>query len=101
MEAVALREVGKMKILNLFRKDKVNKENVYDLAKRIAKPYFDKQQLSMTGATIVDGYLYVEGEDRGFPHRSDVIKIDLSKEKIIESYGARGCPVTIYIGQYE
>ena len=62
----------------LFSKRKVNKENVYDLAKRLAKPYFEEQQLSMPGATIVDGYLYAKGEDRGFPHRSDAIKIDLS-----------------------
>lgn len=77
-----------MKTLKLFFKRKVNKENVYDLAKRLAEPYFDEQQIPMIGATIVDGYLYAKGEDRGFPHRSDAIKIDLSTEKIIESYGA-------------
>lgn len=90
-----------MRILKLFYKNKSNKESTYDLAKRLAKPYFDKQQIPMIGATIKDGYLYAEGEDRGFPHRSDAIKIDLNTEEILESYGARGCPVSIYIGQYE
>lgn len=44
----------------------MNKENVYDLAKRLAEPYFDEQQIPMIGATIVDGYLYAKEKTEDF-----------------------------------
>lgn len=76
-------------------------ENVYDLAQRITKEYFNENMMSVMGAKVVGRYMYVKGGDNGFPHTRAHVKVDLKTESIVKYYYAHDCPVYVSEGIYE
>lgn len=76
-------------------------ESVYDMAHEIGDPYYVDSPMSVTGAKIVDEYLYIKGYDGGFPSLEGYLKVDLKTRKIVKEYGAWNSPVSIENGVYE
>lgn len=76
-------------------------ESVYDMAHEIGDPYYADSPMSVTGAKIVDEYLYIKGYDGGFPSLEGYLKVDLKTRKIVKEYGAWNSPVSIENGVYE
>lgn len=76
-------------------------ESVYDMAHEIGDPYYADSPMSVTGAKVVDGYLYIKGYDGGFPSLEGYLKVDLKTRKIVKVYGAWNSPVSIGNGVYE
>ena len=76
-------------------------ESVYDMAHEIGDPYYADSPMSVTGAKVVDEYLYIKGYDGGFPSLEGYLKVDLKTRKIVKEYGARNSPVSIENGEYE
>lgn len=76
-------------------------ESVYDMAHEIGDPYYADSPMSVTGAKVVDEYLYIKGYDGGFPSLEGYLKVDLKTRKIVKEYGAWNSPVSIENGVYE
>lgn len=76
-------------------------ESVYDMAHEIGDPYYADSPMSVTGAKVVDKYLYIKGYDGGFPSLEGYLKVDLKTRKIVKEYGAWNSPVSIENGVYE
>lgn len=76
-------------------------KSVYDMAHEIGDPYYADSPMSVTGAKIVDEYLYIKGYDGGFPSLEGYLKVDLKTRKIVKEYGAWNSPVSIENGMYE
>ena len=76
-------------------------ESVYDMAHEIGDPYYADSPMSVTGAKVVDEYLYIKGYDGGFPSLEGYLKVDLKTRKIVKKYGAWNSPVSIENGVYE
>lgn len=76
-------------------------KSVYDMAHEIGDPYYADSPMSVTGAKIVDEYLYIKGYDGGFPSLEGYLKVDLKTRKIVKEYGAWDSPVSIENGMYE
>lgn len=76
-------------------------ESVYDMAHEIGDPYYADSPMSVTGAKVVDEYLYIKGYDGGFPSSEGYLKVDLKTRKIVKEYGAWNSPVSIENGVYE
>lgn len=75
-------------------------ENVYKLAHDLTKEYFNKNQMEIMGAKIIDNYMYVKGGDNGFPHTRAHVKVDLNTNKIVAYYGCWNCPVQVSENSY-
>lgn len=73
-------------------------ESVYDMAHEIGDPYYADSPMSVTGAKVVDEYLYIKGYDGGFPSLEGYLKVDLKTRKIVKEYGAWNSPVSIENG---
>ena len=73
---------------------------IYKLAHDLTNQYFYNNFMSVMGAKVVDGYMYVKGGDNGFPHTRAHVKIDLQTNEIVEYYGAHDCPVCVSEGMY-
>lgn len=76
-------------------------ESVYDMAHEIGDPYYADSPMNVTGAKVVDEYLYIKGYDGGFPSLEGYLKVDLKTRKIVKEYGAWNSPVSIENGVYE
>lgn len=76
-------------------------KSVYDMAHEIGDPYYADSPMSVTGAKVVDEYLYIKGYDGGFPSLEGYLKVDLKTRKIVKEYGAWNSPVSIENGVYE
>lgn len=76
-------------------------ESVYDMAHEIGDPYYADSPMSVTGAKVVDEYLYIKGYDGGFPSLEGYLKVDLKTRKIVKEYGAWNSPVSIENGVYK
>ena len=76
-------------------------KSVYDMAHEIGDPYYADSPMSVTGAKVVDEYLYIKGYDGGFPSLEGYLKVDLKTRKIVKEYGAWNSPVSIGNGVYE
>lgn len=76
-------------------------KSVYDMAHEIGDPYYADSPMSVTGAKVVDEYLYIKGYDGGFPSLEGYLKVDLKTRKIVKEYGAWNSPVSIENGMYE
>lgn len=76
-------------------------ESVYDMAHEIGDPYYADSPMSVTGAKVVDEYLYIKGYDGGFPSLEGYLKVDLKTRKIVKEYVAWNSPVSIENGVYE
>ena len=76
-------------------------KSVYDMAHEIGDPYYADSPMSVTGAKVVDEYLYIKGYDGGFPSLEGYLKVDLKSRKIVKEYGAWNSPVSIENGVYE
>lgn len=76
-------------------------ESVYDMVHEIGDPYYADSPMSVTGAKVVDEYLYIKGYDGGFPSLEGYLKVDLKTRKIVKEYGAWNSPVSIENGVYE
>ena len=76
-------------------------ESVYDMAHEIGDPYYADSSMSVTGAKMKDGYLYIKGYDGGVPSLEGYLKVDLKTRKIVKVYGAWNSPVSIGNGVYE
>lgn len=76
-------------------------KSVYDMAHEIGDPYYTDSPMSVTGAKVVDEYLYIKGYDGGFPSLEGYLKVDLKTRKIVKEYGAWNSPVSIGNGVYE
>lgn len=76
-------------------------ESVYDMAHEIGDPYYADSPMSVTGAKIVDEYLYIKGYDGGFPSLEGYLKVDLKTRKIVKEYGEWNSPISIGNGVYE
>lgn len=59
-------------------------ESVYDMAHEIGDPYYADSPMSVTGAKVVDEYLYIKGYDGGFPSLEGYLKVDLKTRKNCE-----------------
>lgn len=75
-------------------------KDVYELAHRITKYYFNSCMMVVIGAKVVDNFMYVKGGDNGFPHTRAHVKVDLATEKIVGYYNAHDCPVNVTEGVY-
>ena len=76
-------------------------KSVYDMAHEIGDPYYADSPMSVTGAKVVDEYLYIKGYDGGVPSLEGYLKVDLKTRKIVKEYGAWNSPVSIENGVYE
>lgn len=76
-------------------------KSVYDMAHEIGDPYYANSPMSVTGAKVVDEYLYIKGYDGGFTSLEGYLKVDLKTRKIVKEYGAWNSPVSIENGVYE
>ena len=76
-------------------------ESVYDMAHEIGDPYYADSPMNVTGAKVVDEYLYIKGYDGGFPSLEGYLKVDLKTRKTVKEYGAWNSPVSIENGVYE
>lgn len=76
-------------------------KSVYDMAHEIGDPYYADSPMSVTGAKVVDEYLYIKGYDGGFPSLEGYLKVDLKTRKIVKEYGAWNSPVSIENVVYE
>ena len=76
-------------------------ETVYNLAHKLTKEYFNKNMMSVMGAKVINGYMYVKGGDNGFPHTRAHVKVDLNTRQIIEYYNAHDCPIYVSEGIFE
>ncbi len=76
-------------------------KSVYDMAHEIGDPYYADSPMSVTGAKVVDEYLYIKGYDGGFTSLEGYLKVDLKTRKIVKEYGAWNSPVSIENGVYE
>ena len=75
-------------------------KDVYELAHRITKEYFNSCMMGVMGAKVVGNFMYVKGGDNGFPHTRAHVKVDLTTEKIVDHYYAHDCPVNVPEGLY-
>lgn len=75
-------------------------KDIYNLAQKITKEYFNRNMMSVMGAKVVGDYMYVIGGDNGFPYTRSHVKVDLKTEKIVEYYNAHDCPVYVSEGVY-
>ena len=57
-------------------------ESVYDMAHEIGDPYYADSPMSVTGAKVVDEYLYIKGYDGGFPSLEGYLKVDLKTRNL-------------------
>lgn len=76
-------------------------KSVYDMAHEIGDPYYADSPMSVTGAKVVDEYLYIKGYDGGFPSLEGYLKVDLKTRKIVKEYGEFHSPISIGNGVYE
>lgn len=90
-----------IKALEHAENNETETESVYDMAHEIGDPYYADSPMSVTGAKVVDEYLYIKGYDGGFPSLEGYLKVDLKTRKIVKEYGAWNSPVSIENGVYE
>lgn len=90
-----------IKALEHAENNETETESVYDMAHEIGDPYYADSPMSVTGAKMKDGYLYIKGYDGGFPSLEGYLKVDLKTRKIVKVYGAWNSPVSIGNGVYE
>lgn len=90
-----------IKALEHAENNETETESVYDMAHEIGDPYYADSPMSVTGAKVVDEYLYIKGYDGGFPSLEGYLKVDLKTRKIVKEYGAWNSPVSIENGAYE
>lgn len=90
-----------IKALEHAENNETETESVYDMAHEIGDPYYADSPMSVTGAKVVDEYLYIKGYDGGFPSLEGYLKVDLKTRKIVKEYGALNSPVSIENGVYE
>lgn len=75
-------------------------KDIYELAHRIIKDYFNSCMMGVMGAKVVGNFMYVKGGDNGFPHTRVRVKVDLTTEKIVDHYYAHDCPINVPEGIY-
>lgn len=90
-----------IKALEHAENNETETESVYDMAHEIGDLYYADSPMNVTGAKVVDEYLYIKGYDGGFPSLEGYLKVDLKTRKIVKEYGKWNSPVSIENGVYE
>lgn len=70
-------------------------DDIYQKAYDLTHQYFHDIFQCFMGVKVDGNYMYVKGGDNGFPHTRSHVKVDLSNNMIIQSYGAHDCPVEV------
>lgn len=90
-----------IKALEHAENNETETESVYDMEHEIGDLYYADSPMNVTGAKVVDEYLYIKGYDGGFPSLEGYLKVDLKTRKIVKEYGEWNSPVSIENGVYE
>ena len=90
-----------IKALEHAENNETETESVYDMAHEIGDLYYAYSPMNVTGAKVLDEYLYIKGYDGGFPSLEGYLKVDLKTRKIVKEYGEWNSPVSIENGVYE
>ena len=70
-------------------------DDIYQKAYNLTRQYFYDIFQCFMGVKVDENYMYVKGGDNGFPHTRSHVKIDLSNDTIVETYGAHDCPIEV------
>lgn len=90
MKAIYFRKIVEIDTSNMEYSDAI-----YQMAYDLTHQYFYNSHESFMGVKLDGNYMYVKGGDNGFPHTRSHVKIDLSQNEIVETYGAHDCPVEV------
>lgn len=90
MKATYFKEPIEIDTSNFEYSDEIY-QKAYDLTKELFKSWDE----SFMGVKFDGNYMYVKCGDNGFLHTRGHVKIDISNNTIIETYGAHDCPVRV------
>lgn len=79
---------------------KYTSEEVKEICDRLNPDYIKKNFLSITGAKVINTYLFVRADDFGHPHCTGYTQFDLNTFEVVNEWGAHDFPITIKVGEY-
>ena len=79
---------------------KYTSEEVKEICDRLNPDYIKKYFLSITGAKVINTYLFVRADDFGHPHRTGYTQFDLNTFEAVNEWGAHDFPIKIKVGEY-
>lgn len=79
---------------------KYTSEEVKEICDKLNPDYIKKYFLSITGAKVINTYLFVRADDFGHPHCTGYTQFDLNTFEAVNEWGAHDFPITIKVGEY-